>query len=357
MNSNNPKVSVIVPTYNRADMIGSCIEAVLSQTMQDFEIIIVSDGSTDETEKVVKNYHDARILFFEKENGGQASARNLGINKSTGRYISLCDDDDRFYQDHLMILSNFLDEHEDVGLVYSDAICRYKDPDKKPEIMYSQDFDKRSLENYNYITPVNVLFRRSCLKKSGLFNEAPVVKGLEDWDFFLKFSNHYSLCHISKVTSEYRIHEENSFHPDSGYDYNKAFFHVRTQRFQYLTAKFGPFLFDHVDHMYPYHLVQCYLNNGKIKESLEIAQKLQQIYMTYSKDNNKAPFAELVIFFSLGISNFAAGYETKANNFFRIIIDHPSYALIKDQFDEFANQYVNRIPNVSLKALLRNYFL
>jgi glycosyltransferase involved in cell wall biosynthesis len=61
---NAPKVSVIVPTYNRADMIGSCIEAVLSQTMQDFEIIIVSDGSTDETETMVKDYHDPRIWLY-----------------------------------------------------------------------------------------------------------------------------------------------------------------------------------------------------------------------------------------------------------------------------------------------------
>jgi hypothetical protein len=109
--------------------------------------------------------------------------------------------------------------------------------------------------------------------------------------------------------------------------------------------------------MYPYNLVQCYLDSGKIKESREIADKLHRLYMTYSKNNNKAPFAELVIFFSLGISHFAAGYETEAGNFFRMIVDHPSYTLIKEQFDEFANQYANRIPNMSLKTLLKNSFL
>jgi glycosyltransferase involved in cell wall biosynthesis len=76
MNSNVPKISVIVPTYNRAAMLGGCIEAVLAQTMQDFELVIVSDGSTDATKEVVLGYNDPRILFFEKENGGQASARN-----------------------------------------------------------------------------------------------------------------------------------------------------------------------------------------------------------------------------------------------------------------------------------------
>ena len=356
--TNDPKVSVIVPTYNRADMIGFCIEAVLSQTMQDFELIIVSDGSTDETEIVVKNYHDPRILFFEKENGGQASARNLGINKSTGRYISLCDDDDRFYSDHLKTLCDLLDTCKDIGLGYSDAIWVYKDGSRKPEIRFSEDFDKKNLENFNYITTQTVLFRRSCLKNTDLFNEDPRLRnGLEDWEFFLRLSDNHAFSHIKKVSSEYNVHEGNSFHPDSGYDYNRAFFHVRTQRFQYLMAEFGPFLFDHVDHMYPYHLVQCYLNNGKINEGLEIAQKLHRLYMTYSKNNNKAPFTELVIFFSLGISNFAAGYETEACNFFKIIVDHPSYALIKNQFNEFANQYVNRIPNMGLKTILKNSFL
>jgi len=74
MSFSEPKISVIVPTYNRADMIGGCIEAILAQTMNDFEVIVVSDGATDNTKSIVKKYHDPRLLFFEKENGGQASA-------------------------------------------------------------------------------------------------------------------------------------------------------------------------------------------------------------------------------------------------------------------------------------------
>ena len=349
---------MVVPTYNRAGMIGGCIEAVLSQTMNDFEVIIVIDGSTDNTKEVVSKYHDPRILLFEKENGGQASARNLGMIKSTGEYISLCDDDDRFYPDHLKILCDLLGTHRDVGLGYSDAIWIYKDDSIKPEVKFSEDFDKKNLENFNYITTQTVLFRRSCLKNTDLFNEDPRLRnGLEDWEFFLRLSDNHAFSHIRLVTSEYIVHERNSFNSGSGYDYNKAFFYVRTQRFKYLMAELGPFLFDHVDHMYPYHLVQCYLNNGKINEGFEIAQKLHRIYTIYSKNNNKAPFTELVILFSLGISNFAAGYETEAGDFFRIIVDHSSYILIKDQFDEFANQYVNRIPNMGLKTLLKNSFL
>ena len=351
-----PKISVIVPTYNRAAMLNGCIDAVLSQTMQDFELVIVSDGSTDGTQAVVKSYKDPRIVFFEKENGGQASARNLGIRKSSGKYISLCDDDDRFYPDHLLTLSKSLDDKTGVGLVYSDAIWIYDDGSRKPEVKFSEDFDKKALENFNYITTQTVLFRRSCLKNTDLFNEDPRLRnGLEDWEFFLRLSDNQAFSHVKTVSAEYVVHEGNSFHPGSGYDYNQAFLHVRKLRFQYLIAEFGPFLFDHVDHMYPYHLVQCYLNNGKCKEGLEIAEKLYQFYTLYNQ-KNKSPLTELVILFSLGISNFASGYETEANNFFRIIVDHPSYTPIKEQFDTFANQYRNRIPNMGLKTLLGNCF-
>jgi glycosyltransferase involved in cell wall biosynthesis len=355
MSFSEPKISVIVPTYNRADMIGGCIEAILSQTMSDFEIIVVSDGATDNTKEIVKKYHDPRILFFEKENGGQASARNLGLRKSRGKYISLCDDDDRLYPDHLMILSNFLETHKDVGLAYSDAIWIYKDKSKEPEVKFSQDFDKKSLENYNYITTQTVLFRKSCLKNNVYFNESPGFRnGLEDWEFFLRLSDNYVFSHINNVTTEYIVHEGNSFHAGSGYDYNRAFFLVRTQRLQYLLSKFGPSIFDHVDHMYPFDLVHCYINNGKTEESLDVALKLYSLFKTYSQKSKCTPFTLPMILFSLGLSSFAAGYEDKAQVFFRSISKCPAYELIKSQFAGFVNQYVNRISNRDLKTLLAN---
>ena len=84
MSSIEPKISVIVPTYNRADMIGGCIEAILAQTINDFETIVVSDGATDNTKGVMKKYHDPRILFFEKENGEWKIARYM-FNKMSSQ--------------------------------------------------------------------------------------------------------------------------------------------------------------------------------------------------------------------------------------------------------------------------------
>jgi glycosyltransferase involved in cell wall biosynthesis len=357
MKSYQPKISIIVPTYNRANMIGGCVQAALSQTTKDFELIIVSDGSTDETEEIIRSFRDPRIVFLEKENGGQASARNLGLANAKGEYIALCDDDDRFYPNHLVTLSNSLQRHPEMGLVYSDALWCYQDPNRKPEIKFSESFDKMALENFNYITPVNILYRKSCLQKSGLFNEDPEVKGLEDWDFFLRLSDHYPFLHIKIVTSEYNVHDKNSFHPGSGYDYNLAFFRVRTQRFQNLLSKFGSFLFDHVDHMYPFYFVQCFLDNGKMNEGFERATELYDLYILYARKSNLATsLTEVILLFSSGISSFMAGYREKTRLFFKKILDYPGFDGIEQQFSDFVAQYTTMTCDAGLKALLKDCF-
>lgn len=352
MTSTTPKVSVIVPTYNRASLIGGCIDAILRQTMPDFELMIVSDGSIDETRAIVERYSDPRIFFLEKENNGQASARNFGIVNSQGEYISLCDDDDRFYSSHLSTLCDCLDRRRHVGLAYSDAVWTCRDSTETPEVKYSRDFDRKELENFNYITPLNVMFRRSCLEKTGLFNEDPDVKGLEDWEFFLRLSDHAPFLHVRKATAEYTVHENNSFQHGSGYDYNKAFLAVRSQRFQHILSRYGSSLFDHTDHMYPFHLVQCYLNNGRFEEGFNLAGKLYSLYKEYAHSNNRAPFTQLLILFSLCISSFAAGHEETAAIFLDDIHKCPAYAEIKPQFTHFVSQYAGKVPDRGLRDLL-----
>lgn len=352
-----PKISVIVPTYNRAKQIKGCIESVLIQSLTNIELIIVSDGSTDQTEQVVKSFQDPRIVFLEKQNGGQASARNLGILKSKGPYISLCDDDDRFYADHLATLCDTLDQHQEVGLVYSDSLWKYNDEQRKPEVKYSQDFDKKSLEDYNYITPLNILFRKSCIEVCDYFDEQIAMKGLEDWDFFLRLSDHFSFLHIKKVTSEYNVHEGNSFQTGTGYDYNKAFFVVRTKRFEHLQSNYGPQLFDHVDHMYPFHLVQCYLSVSKFQPAVELADRLDDLYKKYAKDQNRAPFTELLIYFAQSISNFAVGRKEVAHALLKKIQTCQSYGEIEQQFCNFVRQYIALTPDPGLKKMLGSCFI
>ncbi|MCH5718713.1 glycosyltransferase family 2 protein [Niabella hibiscisoli] len=95
----NPLVSVIIPTYNRANTVSHSINSVLAQTYKHIEIIVVDDGSADHTAEVLKNYHN--IIVISKENGGQASARNAGLKHATGKFIASLDSDDIWYPDFL----------------------------------------------------------------------------------------------------------------------------------------------------------------------------------------------------------------------------------------------------------------
>ena len=94
-----PKVSVIIPVYNAEKTIRKCIDSLLCQTYGNLELVVVDDGSTDNTQYVVDSYHDGRIKYFYKKNSGVSTSRNLGIEKSTGEYVMFCDADDAFVQD------------------------------------------------------------------------------------------------------------------------------------------------------------------------------------------------------------------------------------------------------------------
>ena len=96
-----PVFTVIIPTYNRENFLKRTIDSILSQTFKDFELIIVDDGSTDHTKALIDRYEDDRIVYFYKENGGQNSATNLGIQNAKGEYIAFCDSDDTWMPEKL----------------------------------------------------------------------------------------------------------------------------------------------------------------------------------------------------------------------------------------------------------------
>ena len=112
-----PKISVIIPVYNTEKYIEKCLESLAKQTMQDFEVIVVNDGSTDNSEKVIKDYKknsNLDIKYLEKENGGLASARNYGVEYASGKYISFLDSDDYLDEDLYKNLEKYMDEDIDL---------------------------------------------------------------------------------------------------------------------------------------------------------------------------------------------------------------------------------------------------
>lgn len=196
-----PRVSIIMPTHNRAKMLKKAIKSVLAQRFKNFELIIINDGSTDSTKEVVKSFKDPRIVYLEKKNKGPASARNFGLLKTKGRYISYLDDDDIYYPQHLRVLSKYLDKHPRVGLVYGNALVKKRG---KFYIYYPYDYSKASLEIDNIISYNSLMHRRSCLDKIGFIDKSLAVGS--DWDLWLRISDSYKISHINKTLAQVMFH-------------------------------------------------------------------------------------------------------------------------------------------------------
>ena len=127
-----PKVSVIIPAYNASEYLSQTLESVLVQTYSDFEIILVDDGSTDETDQVIAKY-SSHLNLIQQENKGLSAARNAGLNMAIGEYLVFLDADDLLTPRKLAIQAAFLDQNPGIGIVYSDGFLFTNKPNGEEE--------------------------------------------------------------------------------------------------------------------------------------------------------------------------------------------------------------------------------
>ncbi len=200
-------VSVIITTFNRADYIKYSIESVLEQAYKHFELIIVDDGSTDNTVDIVKSYNDKRIRYFYQTNLGQNFARNYGLQVSKGKYAAFLDSDDVWENNKLEKQVEILDKHADIGLVY----CATSIIDK-----HNREIERQKLHNYcgnvtNQLLLLNFLYNISCamfridesLYRVGMFDES--ITKMTDWEFYLKYSLHNKFYSIPEYLVKHRV--------------------------------------------------------------------------------------------------------------------------------------------------------
>jgi len=207
MGENRPTVSVILPTYNRAELVGRAIQSVLDQTYQDFEIIVVDDASIDNTENIVKGIIDERIRYIRYERNKGAAARNTGIKAAQGKYIAFQDSDDEWLPDKLeKQVSVFEKAGSKIDFVYCDMLIVELDGRKhyhhSPGLRVGRVIDENRLDYQALgIDTTTVLVRRECFDKVGGFDE--LFPRLQDADCFIKLAKHFVSYHLTEslVTS------------------------------------------------------------------------------------------------------------------------------------------------------------
>jgi glycosyltransferase involved in cell wall biosynthesis len=191
---NKPKVSVIIPTYNRADYVSFAVESVLRQSMQDFEIIVVDDGSTDDTPERLKQF-GSKIKYIHTHNQGKAPALNIGMQIAQGQYIAYLDSDDLYTNFKLEIQAGLLDHYPDVGFVYTE-FSAFDD---------MQYFDEWHLQNYHSSAYKRGITYGNLFTNKTPLSEAPfAVKALEalrpEWmNRHVYFGHIFDACLLNTV--------------------------------------------------------------------------------------------------------------------------------------------------------------
>lgn len=200
-----PKVSVVIAAFNCNDFIKETVESVLSQTLQDFEIIIVDDYSTDGTRDALRDLKDARIkLIFSAKNSGPSEARNEGMRRALGEYIAILDHDDKWMPTKLERQIELFDNDKDVGLVYCDCLLMDRSGrligGKKGRLFDFADPKRghvfKDLILSNFIPTSAVIFRREIMDKAGLYDKQYFI--CQDFDYYLRISKLYKIDYIAE---------------------------------------------------------------------------------------------------------------------------------------------------------------
>lgn len=210
----NPLVSVIIPAYNAEGQIASALETAFDQTYSPIEVIVIDDGSLDNTAEIVKEYQTRRtsLIYTYQENSGPSKARNAGINAATGQYIAFLDADDTWSKDKLEKQIRLFGKDPTIDIVFSDVQILRKKEGKIEEIalfkhhkldkdffgheyLVRNPFEK--LLRVNFMLTPSVVTKRSCLRAGFLFDENR--KYVEDWQLWLKMSVSFCFGYIRDI--------------------------------------------------------------------------------------------------------------------------------------------------------------
>ena len=272
-------VSVIIPVYNRKDMISDAVESVLSQTYKDLEVVVIDDGSTDNTVEEIKKIKDPRIVLLKAEHKGPYHARNMGIKKSKGDFIAFLDSDDMWLPEKLEKQMKQFEKNKEVFLVFTD---RFVFRDKNNDYSLENDVkteEKKILNSHykellkmNYIVTSSVVVKRQVFDDLGFFIEEK--RGDLDYNMWLRVARKYKISYISEPLVLYKVHE-------------KRMTEKRLDRIN--------------DKKYVYEIEEKWCNENNLKEEIAIINKaksedLKEYFMNafFTSRNRKKSFDMLM---------------------------------------------------------------
>lgn len=298
-------ISVIIPTYNRSHLIKDAIFSVLNQTYQNFELIIVDAGSTDNTREIIKSIKDERIMYIFLDHKGStpASGRNSGIAKSKGEYIAFLDSDDLWLPRKLEKQIKYFEENEHLLLVSTNGILI----SKKGTYIHltlkeNKIFSFNELLEKNFVMTSSVLMKKKTIKAIGLLDEI-IGDYMEDYDYWLRILNYRdkSIMVLKAPLIKYRLHETNI---TKEFFYNTPLLLKRYNRLKYIFEK-------HIDR-----------NQNYLKEILKERQNLIKISIMDS----------LLLQRKISLSHYL--------KFDYIKIKHKSAFLLKYYYSKFLKKYL-----------------
>lgn len=205
MSNQAPAASIIIPNYNHAQYVGDAISSVLNQTCSDFEVIVVDDGSKDNSREVIDQFgHKVRAIY--QKNQGLSAARNTGIRVARGAYIGVLDADDMYEPEFIDTLVGLLEEQKDAGGAY----CGYRFVDHLnnplPQIEAREvgpEHLHQALVDGNFLVPESMFVRKNCYDTVGLFDTS--LTALEDFDMWLRITSQFKVIYTTKLLTRHRI--------------------------------------------------------------------------------------------------------------------------------------------------------
>jgi glycosyltransferase involved in cell wall biosynthesis len=206
----DPLVSIITPVYNGEQYLLETIESALAQTYKNFELLIVNDGSTDNSAAIIKPFlKDSRVIYIEQKNAGVAAARNTAIKQARGKYIGFLDQDDLWLSNKLEVQIAVLEQDESIALVHSrqDFIDSQGNKIDYDWVTGVSGYCFEDMFKKNRIAVLTVLIRKTIFDEIGLFNEK--FSGADDYHMWLRVTIKHPISYIDQALAFYRFHDSN----------------------------------------------------------------------------------------------------------------------------------------------------